>query len=133
VATNSVERELDKVENFIKSLALPERIAKGVLFTAECCNSFYEGFYGRNNYVIDDLLDYREEKLSKSKITLVKFLDMCYNEGNREAFRLTFYQYFTSSEIEVVDRAIESGKTSLQSVYTDFEKNPNKNVLKNVL
>lgn len=122
-----------KVENFIESLNLPEKIAKGVFETVEDCQTFYSDFYNRNRYVADDLLDYREYKIAKSNINLDKFLDKCYNVGMEQSFKSTFFQSFTINEIELIEKAITDKKTSLEQLFMDFKKNPNKNILKNVL
>jgi hypothetical protein len=123
----------EKVDNFIESLNLPRAIAEGVFESVEDCQKFYIDFYNRNRYVADDLLDYREYKIERANISLDLFLDKCYNEGMEKAFKSTFLQSFTLSNIKLVEKAIEDGKTSLEQLFTDFKKNPNKNVLKNVL
>lgn len=123
----------EKVESFIESLNLPKAIAEGVFESVEDCQMFYIDFYNRNRYVADDLLDYREYKIEKASITLDLFLDKCYNEGIEKAFKSTFLQSFTLSNIQLVEKAIEDGRTSLEQLFSDFKKNPNKNVLKDVL
>lgn len=123
----------EKVDNFIESLNLPRAVAEGVFESVEDCQMFYIDFYNRNRYVADDLLDYREYKIEKANISLDLFLDKCYNEGIEQAFKSTFLQSFTLSSIKLVEKAIEDGKTSLEQLFKDFKKNPNENVLKNVL
>lgn len=123
---------LNKIENFIEALSLPESIAKGVLRTEEDCKAFYIDFYGRNRYVADDLLDYREKKIRDSDITLINFIKKC-DTNLVEAFESTFYQSFTDRDMKLVTDAIANGKTTLQALFLDFKKNPNRNVLKNVL
>ena len=125
------------VENFIDSIdfksAESKRLAKVLLKSEEECNYFYIGFLGRNRYIIDDLLDYREKKLSKSNITLDKFIAMCDNSVSREAFEQTFLQPINSTDAELIEDAISKGKTSLKGIYNRFQSNVNENVLKNVL
>lgn len=123
----------EKVENFIQSLGLPEVIAKGVLRSVEDCQNFYIGFYGRNRYVTDDLLDYRENKIASSNISLHVYLGMCEEIGLLNAFEETFLQSFTEDDIQLVTNAVVEGKITLEEIYLDFKKNPNKNILKNVL
>lgn len=122
-----------KIENFIESLNLPRDMANVLFETVECCQLFFEDFYMRNKYVVDDLLDFREHKIKTSNKTLDLFLKECYTKGMREAFQSTFYQSFTYDCVERVDRAINDGKTSLEQLFADFKKYPNKNVLKNVI
>jgi hypothetical protein len=124
------------VESFISSLKLNEENARvaGVLFeTVDCCKAFYIGFLGRNRYVIDDLLDYREEKLKNSQFTIDTFIESCHNSNMRETFEKCFLQPFDLIEIAFIDNAIAEGKTSLEAIYSEFEKNPNKNIFQNVL
>lgn len=129
MATNT----LNKVGNFIESLELPKSIAEPLLKTVEDCQQFYSDFYNRNRHVADDLLDYREYKITKSEITLDIFLNQCYTLGMQQAFELTFLQSFSLKDIKIVNDAIADRKVTLASLYGNFKKNPNKNVLKNVL
>lgn len=121
------------VNQFIQSLNLPFDVA-GVLITCEeDCHQFFEGFYMRNKYVIDDLLDYREYKIEKSKKTLDSFVSECYTYTMRQAFQTTFYQTFSEKDMKLVKNAILNGKITLEILFTDFQRNPNKNILKNIL
>lgn len=123
-----------KVENFVESLNLPKD-AVVLLETVEDCQNFFENFYMRNRYLVDDLLDFREYKIEKSEINLDTFVEKCYNNevGMKKAFESTFYQTFTDEHIQLVVNAIDSGKTSLEQLFKDFLRNPNKNILKNVI
>ncbi|AYP68368.1 hypothetical protein PQE75_gp111 [Bacillus phage vB_BcoS-136] len=123
---------MEYVRSFINSLNLPE-IANILFFKEECCNDFYIGYFGKNTYVIDDLLDYRESKLETMKISLDEFVELCYNKGERYAFERTFLQVFSESDIELIEKAIAKGKVTLRFLFEDFQKNVNKNILKNVL
>ena len=123
-----------KVESFIESLTLPKSIASGVLRTFDDCQEFYIGFYGRNKYAIDDLLDYREYKAEQSDITLEKFLKMCDKGDMIKAFTVTFFQNFTIYDMALINKAINEGRTSLEKLYTDFQcNNHNESIIKNVL
>lgn len=126
-------KTVDFVSNFIEEHALPMGVAKGVLHTEQDCENFYIGFYGRNQYVVDDLLDYRENRIENSNIDIDTFLDMCYNKGMEEAFAKTFFQHFVAVEIEKVSDAITKGKITLEQLFVDFQKNPNKNIMKNII
>lgn len=123
----------DSVSHFIHSYSLPKGVAEGVLRTMEDCEDFYIGFYGKNHYVADDLLDYRENKLEKANITLDIYLEMCYTKGMKETFENVFLQSFTDLEIRRVAIAIAKKKTSLEQLFAGFQKNPNKNILKNIV
>lgn len=83
--------------------------------------------------MIDDMLDYREHKLSIADVTVDKFIKLCDNKVNREIFELTFLQKFDSDSVSLIDKAISKGKTSLIDIFNNFQKNPNKNILKYVL
>jgi hypothetical protein len=121
------------VEVFIQSLNLPKNVAL-VLFKSDLdCKEFFESFYGRNRYVVDDLLDYREFKIENSDMTLEKFTELCYISNTRDVFESTFYQSFSLDDMLLIEKAITSGKTSLETIYLGFEKNPNKNIMKYVL
>ncbi len=128
-----IATEKSKIGNFIESLNLPESIARVLLETEEDCKSFYADFFNRNRYIVDDLLDYREHKISKSKMTVDLFVKECYNIGMKQSFESTFYQSFTDRDISLVQEAILDNRTSLIQLFQDFKKNPNKNILKNVL
>jgi hypothetical protein len=122
-----------KVEHFIQSLKLPIEVASVLLESEKDCHQFFEGFYMRNKYVIDDLLDYREYKIEKSQKTLDLFVEECYNSNMRQAFQSTFYQSFSEGDMNMIGQAILAGKTSLAQLFIGFQKNPNKNILKNIL
>lgn len=125
--------KMNTVEDFIKSLSLPHNVARGVLSTEEDCQCFKEKYYGKNRNVIDDLLDYREDKIGASDITVDAFMENCYTKGLKVAFQETFLQLFASSEIKLVETAMMNGKTSLVDLFTNFQKNPNKNIMRYVL
>lgn len=126
---------MEKVKNFIDSLELPKWIAESLFETVEEYQLFYIEYYGRNRYVIDDLLDYREYKIRNSQVTLELFLRECSFGGKRmsEIFKTTFFQTFSEEDMLLVERAVTDGHTTLETLFSDFKKNPNKNVLKNVL
>jgi hypothetical protein len=127
---------ITSVESFITSLELNgenNRVASVLFETVDCCKDFYIGFLGRNRYVIDDLLDYREEKLKNSQITIDTFIEGCYNSNMRKTFEECFLQPFDLMEIAIIDNAIAKGRTSLEVIYSEFEKNPNQNIFQNVL
>jgi hypothetical protein len=122
-----------RVENFIESLNLPLKEAMVLLECEEDCQKFFTDFYNRNKHVIDDLLDYREYKVEKSQKTLDLFLKECYTSNMRQVFQKTFYQSFSDSDMDLIGQAILDGRTSLEELYSGFKKNPDKNILKNVL
>ena len=119
--------------DFIQLYSLPQAVAKDVLLTREDCDDFYIGFYGRNRHITDDLLDYREYKIEESKITLDIFLDMCYTKGMKSTFEKVFFQSFTSLEVSIISDAVAEGKVTLEKLFNEFQKNPNVNILKNVI
>jgi hypothetical protein len=124
---------VDYLHDFIYLLNLPKEMALVLLKSTIDCQKFFAGYYGRNRYVIDDLLDYREFKIENSTITLEDFLYMCYNSNMQQAFEKTFLQSFTLEEMSLIEKAIISGRVSLESLFFGFERNPNKNIMKYVL
>lgn len=120
------------IQGFIKSLDLPQE-SKVLFQTFGDCHSFYINHYGRNNCITDDLLDYRERKIEESKITLDMFVDMCYTKGVAFSFERTFFQKFDSQSVELITNSLLNEKTTLETIYSGFKKNPNKNILKYVL
>ncbi|QOV08373.1 hypothetical protein Kirov_174 [Bacillus phage Kirov] len=122
----------NSIEGFIKSLDLPQEST--VLFqTIGDCHSFYITNYGRNACVADDILDYRETKLEESDITLELFVDMCSTKGIKTAFQNTFLQVFDEEDVGVINWSLLSGRATLESIYSQFKMNPNKNILSYVL
>jgi hypothetical protein len=125
------------VASFIDSLELNDeckRLAEVLFDSEECCKEYYIGFRNRNRYAIDDLLDYREEKLKSCQKGIDELREMCYNTiMMQEALQNTFLQTITLGETRMVEKAIADGRTSLEVIYSEFQKNPNKNILKNVL
>jgi hypothetical protein len=119
------------VSNFIATLGLP-KIAEGVLKTTDDCQSFYIGYFGRNKYVANDLLDYRDHKIKNSNITLDLFLDMCYTNISK-AFEDTFVQSFSDIHMELIEDALFKGRTTLEELYVKFHKNTDRNIMKNIL
>ena len=124
---------LDAVEKFICSLDLPYKVAKGILRSNEDCDLFHKNFYLKNRNVVDDLLDFKEYKISKSNIELNDFLMNCREKGIHATFEQTFLQSLTSEDIKLIENALSTGKTTLTQVFNDFIENPNKNVMKNIL
>lgn len=132
--TINKSNQLEEFRILIGADALRQRELFDVLFkSVEDCNDFYIGYFGRNRHMIDDLLDYREYKLSIAKITLDKFITLCDNKVNREIFELTFLQKFYDEDISLIEKAISQGKISLHDIFNGFKNNPNKNILKYVL
>lgn len=124
------------ITNFIDSLSLSSEskaLAEVLLTTDGECNDFYIGFLGRNTYIIDDLLDYRESRLSVSDISLNKFVEMCDTGIIRDVFEQTFLQSVSNTEMNLINRAIFNGKISLKDIYCRFRKNVNESILKYVL
>lgn len=120
------------VESFITSLNLPMDVAEGVLRTLEDCQAFYIGFYGRNRYLADDLLDYREHIIYSECITFDDFVGLCIR-NLRTAFEVTFLQKFSDSEMLLIENALLRGKVTLEEIFNGFQKNINLNILRNII
>lgn len=124
------------IDNFIESLGVSGDVKElaEVLFKEENdCNDFYIGYYGKNRYVIFDLLDYRKSKLPIHHMSVDSFVELCNNKGVKEAFENTFLQHFDNYIIELIDEMIGKELTSLEYIYNSFMENPNENILKYVL
>lgn len=118
-----------RVKTFIKKLKLPY-LAYVVLNTVDECQMFFREYYKRNRYAIDDLLEYRVHKIKALNISLEKFLEMCDNNGIKNAFEATFLQPISQQQAEWIEKAIRNGEVTLEYVYNSFQENYNKNVLK---
>lgn len=129
MGTNVID---NNVQKFIDKLGLPT-LANILLKTFDECQTFYRDYYKKNANVIDDLLDYREYKLSISDMTFDKYLEMCRNLGVKVAFENTFLQPISMQEAALIEKAIFSGKVTLEHIYNSFRQNINVNVLKYVL
>lgn len=127
-----MEIVISDVDNFINKLGLPN-LANILLKTIDDCQLFYQDYYKKNTNVIDDLLDYREYKISISDITLDNFLEMYKNQGVKYAFEITFLQPIAPHEAMLIEEAILDGKVTLEFIYNSFQENINKNILKYVL
>lgn len=120
------------VNGFIESLKLPE-LAKVLLVSTEDCEFFLKNYYLKNNFLYDDLLDFRDYKIEKSDKTFDSFKKDCYTKNLRQAFEQTFYQTFTVYDIEHITNAIITNRTSLEQLFNAFKENPDKNIMKIVL
>lgn len=129
--------KIDYINHFIESVGIKaekeKSLARILLKSAEDCQDFYIGFFGRNKYVIDDMLDYREVRIKISGLTLDTFLWFCDYKVDKALFEKVFLQSFTDEDISIIKNAVETGKITLDEIYNNFKKNPNENILKNVL
>lgn len=124
------------VDKFVDSLGLKDELkgfAKVLLRTQDDCKEFYIKHLGNNHYIINDLLDYRKSKIDISDMSFDKFAEMCDNIGMKKAFENTFLYHFNTQAIKLVESMIFAGKTSLEEIYSLFVRNPDENVMKNVL
>lgn len=133
MTTNKSLQMSVKINEFINKLGLPMEMSRVLFETFKDCELFFKSFYIRNQYVFDDLLDFREYKIKESEITLDLFVDECYNKGMKESFESTFFQPFDNSDLVLVEKAIIELRTSIPQLFLDFQKNPNRNILKSVL
>lgn len=121
------------VVNFINSLNLPEELANVLLKSKSDCNLFFNEFYLKNSLILDDLLDFREYKISKSDKSAKSFVDDCNSRNLKDVFEETFYQRFTDDDISHIQALINSNELSLYNLFVNFKSNINKNILKYVL
>lgn len=104
-------------------------LASVLLSNASDVKDFVTMFYKTNRYEIDDLLDFRDYKIKQANITLDEFLINCDN-NMKIAFENTFQQSFTDSDIIMIKEYIHKGNMSLVTLYDNFRKNSDKNILK---
>lgn len=125
--------EHKKIGGFIESLNLPKYIASVLFETWNDCVTFLNRFYKKNQTTIDDLLDFREYKISKSNKSLSEFTEDYKNNGLKISFERTFYQSFDNASLVVLEKAIANGLVSIEGLFNKFKANPNKNIMKYVL
>ena len=128
-----MNQEQLKVEKFITSLGLSQYIANVLFHTMEDCKLFFDKYYQKNRYEIDDLLDFREHKIETSTWTSLTFVKSCESDGMRPTFEKVFFQSFTDQDIVQVNKAISDNKITLETLFSQFKANPNTNILKYVL
>lgn len=121
------------VSDFIKAFNLPVDIASVLFENYEDCNLFFTKFYIKNKFAIDDLLDFREYKIDNNYKTLPTFLNECSTKGLKQTFEKTFFQSFTLEDINIISQALLDDKTTLEQIYNNFQKNPDKNIMRYVL
>ena len=128
-----MNQEQINVESFITSLKLSQYIANVLFNTMDDCKLFFDDFYQTNRYEIDDLLDFREHKITSSKWTSQTFVKSCDSDGMKKTFEKVFFQSFTDQDVAQVEKAISDKKITLESLFSQFKANPNTNILKYVL
>lgn len=124
--------KLNNIDDFINSLSLP-RVARSILKTNKDCEIFAKSYWMNNQYVIDDLYDYREYKIESANVTYSEFLEKCIADGIRNTFQEVFIQDFTLEDIVLIQQSILDDKTSLESIYISFNKNININIMKYII
>lgn len=124
------------VENFIDSIEMSnycKDLAKVLLKNKEDCEMFFENCLGKNNHIFDDLLDYREMKLSDRNISIDDFISMCNNNDKIAIFEIVFLQPIKKKDMRYIEDLINNGEITLKEIYYNFQRNMNINILKNVL
>ena len=129
MVTNTKTNEAD---SFIDSLMLPP-VARCILRSNEDCTVFSEKYFGTNPNPIDDLLDYREDKIEKGIIDLNTFLEQVRENGIEATFESVFLQEFTTYDIEMIESQISKGVTSLEIIYRNFKSRPTQNIMRQIL
>lgn len=129
---NNVYEHDVRIQTFVKKLDLPP-LAYAVLKTFDDCRMFFRKYYKKNTYAIDDLLDYRKDKIKSLNVSLEQFLEMCEEYGIKYGFENTFLQPISQQQAKFIEKAIRNGKVTLEYIYTSFHQNINKNILQYVL
>lgn len=131
------QKNVLEIQVLTKLLSLPQNTANGLseilLKEQRDFHIFFIEFYGKNKYLVDDLFDFREYKISKNNITLKDFLFKCYAYGWRETFVETFIQKFSDEDIQFIVTSIHEGKTTLEKIFFGFQSNINLNIMRYVL
>ena len=124
----------DSVEIFVESFTTGIDMAKVLISELEDMLFYISTFHKRNKYQIDDLLDYRDYKVSNSNATIEQFrLDFDSSLENKKLFEQTFYQSFSDDDITIIESALTSGRVTLDIIFQGFKSNPSKNIMKYVL
>lgn len=128
---------LQDFEILTNLLNMIEKTAHGysdILFKTENdFQYFYINYYGLNRFLADDIFDYREYRIKKNDVTLIKFLNKCHNDGIKVTFEETFMKAFSLDEIRFISQAIQNNKISLEEIFNKFQSNINTNIMRYVL
>ncbi len=119
--------------DFVVALELPVERSMAILLTIDDCKVFYTDYLHNNHHIVDDLMDYKAYKLSKTVFNLDKFVNECMLGDMKETFKKTFLHSFSNHDMMLVNRAIANGRVTLEYIYKEFQKNVHQNILKYVL
>lgn len=123
------------VDDFLNALELSNELshfAKVLIKTEDDCIDFYINYFGNNNYIIYDLLDYRKSKIDMS-ISFDEFVELCSNKGIKKAFEEIFLYYFSPQIVEFIEATINEERITLEEIYFSFVENPDENILKKII
>jgi|SRR5690606_19618642 len=125
-----------EIQHFIASFTLPQEAATSILRTTEDCQYFLNNFYGKNpRRLIDDLLDFLEDKIIRMNVSLETFLSRCsLGDGMlKVAFEETFLDDFSDETMEVISSALINHKITLEQLFLNFQQNPLKRIVSYVV
>lgn len=125
--------ESQRIINFIQSLSLQQYIASVLFENWNDCTLFLTLFHNKNRQPLDDLLDFREHKITNANKSLTEFVEDYNSNGLKVSFERTFYQYLDSGSVSLLEDAIASGKVSVEYLFNKFKENHNRNIMKYVL
>lgn len=127
----------ESVERFIISIKLPYDLANTILKNEDDCHLFFADYY-RNQKgcgLTDALLDFREDKIANSGVTLETFLARCHlGEGlTKTVFEETFYETLSDDDVTRLIEAINVGRITLEKLFSNFQKSPNRKICSYVI
>jgi hypothetical protein len=127
----------ETVERFIISIKLPYDLAKAILKDEQDCRLFYDDYYNKQKgcRLTDALLDFREDKIKNSGITLETFLSRCHlGEGLTKAvFEETFFETLSDDDVGKLTDAIYGFEITLEELFNNFQKSPNRKICSYVI
>lgn len=127
----------ESIDRFIISIKLPYDLAKAILKDEQDCHLFYSDYYrgqtGRG--LTDALLDFREDKIADSGVTLETFLTRCQlGEGmTKTVFEETFFETLSDDDVTRLTEAINVGRITLCTLFENFQKSPNRKICSYVI
>ena len=121
------EKEL--VNMYVDANNLPS-FALDILRNTEDCREFHENFYDSETEGSDDLMKYKQYRIENHFMTQFEFIRLFHEKGTLESFENAFLQSFSHDDVEHINGYLNAGKITLEEVYSKFNKNPHRNILR---
>lgn len=126
---------MQSLENFVEIIRAVfggegwycKRLAEILLKTEKDASTFFQQYLGRNPYLINDLLDFREQKITYWAITFDRLQEMAYNNNDLNVvFENVFLQPFPRFTDDLKKRLLHN----LQRIYDYFVDHPHENLMR---